>query len=112
MPRRRSAILRRRCRTWSAGTTSASTGSPRSPRSSSAWKLGKTHEELVDRAGALPALADRPHDERLAAAHVARGEDLRHRSGISTLALGRGLGVAARVFLHAELVEKRLHRRD
>ena len=34
------------------------------------------HQELVDRARGLAALADRPDDQRLAAAHVAGGEDL------------------------------------
>src|SRR5947208_15009585 len=97
---------RQRCRTWRAGTTLASTGSPRSRCSRSVHllsrKLGKPHEELVDRAGALPAFADRPHDERLTAAHVARGEYFRHRGRIGLRALGIGLGVAARVLVHAE----------
>src|SRR5438046_6653944 len=35
-------------------------------------QLGESHQELIDRSRALTAFADRPHDERLAAAHVAR----------------------------------------
>jgi heat shock protein HtpX len=34
------------------------------------------HQELVDRVRALAAFADRPHHQRLAAAHVAGGEHL------------------------------------
>ena len=49
--------------------------------------------------GALAALADRPHHQRLAAAHVAASEHLGERARI-----GRhvGLDVAARVALEAE----------
>ena len=35
-----------------------------------------SHQELIDRARALAAFADRPDHQRLAAAHVAAGEDL------------------------------------
>ena len=38
---------------------------------------GRSHQELVDRVRALAAFADRPHHQRLAAAHVAGGEHLR-----------------------------------
>ena len=43
-----------------------------------ARQLGRPHQELVHRARALPAFADRPHHQRLAAAHVAGGEHLGH----------------------------------
>ena len=36
----------------------------------------RAHQRLVDGSRALAALADRPDDQRLAAAHVAAGEDL------------------------------------
>ena len=48
-------------------------------REGSAGQGGRPHQELVDRAGALAALADRPDDQGLAAPHVAAGEDLGHR---------------------------------
>src|SRR3712207_7433070 len=38
-------------------------------------QLAAAHEELVHAAGGLPALADGPDDQALAAAHVAGGED-------------------------------------
>ena len=44
-----------------------------------ARQFGRSHQKRVHRTRALPALADRPDDERLAAAHVARREDLRDR---------------------------------
>src|SRR5262245_22897741 len=99
-----------RCRTWWAGITSASTGSRPLPPSLLPRKLRKAHEEFVDRTGALTALADRPDHERLPAADVARGEHLRHRSDVGRGAFGRRLRIAARVLLHAKLVEQRLHR--
>src|SRR5688572_22995859 len=46
----------------------------------SARQAGCAHQELVDRAGALAALADRPDHQRLAAPHVAAREDLVRRS--------------------------------
>ena len=46
----------------------------------------RSHQEFVDGARGLPALADRPHDERLPAPHVARGEHFRHGGAV-------GLGV-------------------
>ena len=49
--------------------------------------------------GALAALADRPDHERLAAAHVARGEHLRHRGRVGQLIR---LDVAARIEGDAE----------
>src|SRR6266853_1167531 len=75
-------------------------------------QLGKTHQRLVDRASALAAFADRPHDERLAAAHVARGENLGNRSDVAAFSIGRRLGVAARVLLDAERLEHGRHRRN
>ena len=56
--------------------------------------------KLVHRPRALAPLADRPHDERLAAPHVTGGEDLRHRFAIR---VGVGLDVAASVFGDVEL---------
>src|SRR5690606_14680144 len=46
-------------------------------RRNSARQIGRSHQELVDRARALAAFADRPHDQRLAPAHVAGREHLR-----------------------------------
>ena len=46
------------------------------PLAGSARQEARSHQEFVDRAGALPALADRPDDQRLAAPHVAGGKDL------------------------------------
>src|SRR5213594_2602563 len=65
-------------------------------------QLGEPHQELIDRARALAPLADGPHDERLAAAHVARGKDLGNRSDVAAPSIGRRLGVAARVLRDAE----------
>ena len=50
---------------------------------------GRSHQELVDRVRALAAFADRPHHQRLAAAHVAGREHLRVRAaiGVSVSAL-------------------------
>ena len=53
----------------------------------------------IDAAGGLAAFADRPDHERLAAAHVAAGEDARHAGACSLV----GLDVAALVELQAEL---------
>src|SRR5256885_9672475 len=61
------------------------------------------HQVRVDRVRALPALADGPYHERLAAAHVARREDLVDRR---TIAVGVGLDVGARVAVDAELLEQ------
>src|SRR3954451_5526023 len=68
----------------------------------SARQGGRAHQEFVDRAGALPAFADCPDDERLAAPHVAGGEDPRHR----TLVIERAGGdIAARVELDPGLFD-------
>src|SRR5687767_2275136 len=96
----------RDCPTSSA-TTPASTGWRALPRSPLPRKLRKPHEELVYRARALPPFADGPHHERLAAAHVPRGEHFRHGRGVSAGAVGGRLGIAARVLLDAELVQHR-----
>ena len=71
-------------------------------RSPSARQEGRAHQELVDRAGALPSLADRPDDQRLAAPHIARGEQFRHRGPVIER-IGRD--VAARVERDAGLLE-------
>ena len=59
-------------------------------------------EPAVDDARAAAALVDRPHDQRLPAACVARGEDTRDRRREL-----RRVDVAARVALDAELLEQR-----
>src|SRR4030095_1371787 len=58
------------------------------------------HQEQVDRARALATFANRPHDERLSAPHVARGEHLRHRR---LVVVGVCPDVAAGVARNAEL---------
>src|SRR5437899_7423904 len=75
-------------------------------------QLGEPHQELIDRARALAALPDGPHDERLAAAHVARGKDLGNRGDVAAFPVGRRLGVAARIPLHAKRLEYGRHRRN
>src|SRR5689334_3285356 len=65
-------------------------------------KLGCAHQEFVDSSCALPALAYRPYDQRLAAAGVSCGEYLRNRCPV---VLGIGLDVAASVVFDPELVE-------
>ena len=74
----------------------------------SARKRSGPHQEFVDRARSLAALADRPHDQRLPAAHIAGGEDLGHGRPV---VLGVGLDVGARVALDAELLEQSLSAR-
>ena len=61
-------------------------------------------EVAIDHPRALAALVDRPHDQRLPAAGVAGGEHALHRGRVGL----DGLDVAARVLLHAELVEQLL----
>jgi hypothetical protein len=48
----------------------------------SPWQAARTHQEFVDGVGALPPLADRPNHERLAAPHIAGGEQLGNRGAI------------------------------
>jgi hypothetical protein len=57
-------------------------------------QIRRAHQKLADGAGAEAAFADRPDDERLAAAHVAGGEHVGPRGLII-----RGVGprIAARV---------------
>ena len=63
----------------------------------SARQRGLAHQELVDRLGGLAAFADRPHDERLAAADVAGGEHLRPaRDAVVALVGIEALEAAAR----------------
>src|SRR5438552_14255084 len=57
-------------------------------------KLGEPDQELIERARGLADLPDGPHDERLAAAHVARGKDLGNRGDVAAFPVGRRLGVA------------------
>jgi hypothetical protein len=73
---------------WVAGPSPAtneranpSLGLPNSVLYRSGWsprQETRVRQEFVDRAGALPAFADRPDDERLAAPHVAGGKYFRH----------------------------------
>src|SRR5258706_12850794 len=75
-------------------------------------QLGEPHQELIHRARALASLPNGPYDERLAAAHVARGKDLRNRSDVAPFTVTRRLGVAAWVLPDAERVEHGRHRRN
>ena len=59
------------------------------PATALAWQVAGAHQEGVDGAGALAAFADGPDHQRLAAAHVAAGEDL-----------GRGGAVVDHIGLH------------
>ena len=68
-------------------------------------QVGLAHQEAVDRARALAAFADRPHHERLAAAHVAGREHLGHVGRIAAGEIGRCLGVAAVVLVDAEALD-------
>src|SRR5665213_3284040 len=67
-----------------------------------ARQLARSHQEFVDRARALATFADRPHDERLAAAHVAGGE---HAIDAGAVVVGAGPRIAARVARDAERIE-------
>src|SRR5665213_752122 len=67
-----------------------------------ARQLARSHQEFVDRARALAPFADRPHDERLAAAHVAGGE---HAIDAGAVVVGAGPRIAARVARDAERIE-------
>ena len=60
---------------WSSFPLSFANPDPH--RKTSARQQARPHQEFVDGAGALPALADRPHDQRLAAPHVAGGKQFR-----------------------------------
>src|SRR6266542_5052839 len=90
------------------GVTSGNTGGcgrfsgPPFNAPSSARQEARPHQEFVDRAGALPAFADRPDDQRLAAPHVAGGEDRGYRGLIIERVGG---DIAARVELDPGLVQ-------
>src|SRR5271167_2200064 len=65
-------------------------------------QAARTHQEFVDGAGALPAFANRPDHERLAAPHVAGGEQLGNRRAV----VGRvGADIAARIELDTGLLD-------
>ena len=66
-----------------------------------AGSMGLAHQPAVDAGGARAALGDRPHDQALAAAHVAAREDARLAGHEALVARD----VAARVELDAELLE-------
>src|SRR6478609_392206 len=65
---------------------------------------GVAGQEAVDMVRAAAAFGDRPHDEALAAAHVAGREHLRHARGER----GVALHVRALVELDTELFEQSL----
>jgi len=67
-----------------------------------ARQLARSHQHLIDRAGGLAAFPDRPHDERLAPAHVAARKDFWHRGQVVFLAR---LHIAARIKRHAEIFQ-------
>src|SRR2546423_11010325 len=76
-------------------------------------RLGRQHgvavrQIPVDVLGGVAAFADRPHHQRLAARHVAGGEDPRDAGHLGLV----GPDVAALVDLDAELLEKRLLRSE
>src|ERR1700683_5334166 len=57
-----------------------------------AGQRARSHQEFIDGAGALAAFADRPDHQRLASAHIARGEYF----GLgSTIVHGVGFHIAA-----------------
>ena len=70
-------------------------------------QAGAAHEEFVDAGGGFAAFGDGPDDQRLAAAHVAGGEDSWDRAHVVRV---RG-DIAARVEIDAELLDhSALHR--
>src|SRR5690606_21893404 len=73
---------------------------------------GSSHEELIDRTRALTAFADGPHHQRLAAAHVAGGEQLGAAGLIAAGTICGRSGIAALIFLHAEGIQYFLRRAD
>ena len=73
----RNTSLRGRIRAFSAGSAETLVASQTSARGRLPRQVCRAHQELVDRVRSLTALADRPHDQRLAAPHVAGREDLR-----------------------------------
>src|SRR5450830_1574083 len=62
----------------------------------------RSHQELIDGARTLPALANRPHHQRLPPPHVAGGEHFGHGGGVAPFPVRGGAGVAALVFVDAE----------
>src|SRR5262245_57932883 len=68
----------------------------------SARQKARTHQELVDRAGALPPFTDRPDDQRLAAPHVAGGEEFGDRGPVVDRV---GADIAAGVELDTGLLD-------
>ena len=68
---------------------------------------GQGAQVAVGHAGALAALVDRPHDQRLAAARVTGGED-----AVGGRRVRARLGVAARVALDAQRLEQLLLGRE
>src|SRR5436305_6348517 len=74
-------------------------------------QVAGAHQVFVDRTRRLPAFADRPHHQRLAAAHVARREHLVDAGAVAARLFGAGPCVSARVLLDAEHVQHAAHRR-
>src|SRR5439155_8824170 len=62
-------------------------------------QVRRSHQKLIDGAGAEAPLPDRPDDERLAAAHVAGGKHFWQRG---LIICGVGAHIAARVEVDAE----------
>jgi hypothetical protein len=65
-------------------------------------QVAKPHKKLVDSAGSLTTLANRPHHQALSTANIASRKHFRHIGGVAADEVGAGLGVAAVVFLDAE----------
>src|SRR5882724_1598563 len=79
----------------------------------SARQIGPAHQEFVHRTGALTAFTNGPDHERLAAAHVTRGENPGYRRVVRLLAFRFRFHVAARIFLDGELFDQSgLHRTE
>ena len=67
-------------------------------------EAGTSHEVFVHSNSGFAAFGNGPHDERLAAAHVSRGEDAGDRAHV----VRAGGDVAARVKIHAKLLDHSL----
>src|SRR5574343_245285 len=71
-----------------------------------ARQRGRAHQEGVDLAGGLAALADRPDDQRLTTTHVAGGIHLVDVGLVAAFAVSRCLGILARILLDTEGVKQ------
>src|SRR5476649_354367 len=78
-------------------------------------QVGVAHQETIDAARTAQALGNRPHNQRLAALHVARGEDAGHAGHpVGVAAHGASLGErnAKRVEQAAALRSEEAHRQQ